>query len=142
MIFSPKLTFVANGNNSNSVGLALGETCFGSLEFTTDSFGRLSLSPLGDDLGAIFVGMVHIGSPSLHTSLDKLFDEDDTTLGEGASSELPVLEGCNVVTSIVPITTTPPSENIMALLTAPIVPLRTTTPELGTGLLPEQLQAY
>jgi hypothetical protein len=50
MVFSPKLTFVSNGNNTNDVGLIPSETiCFGSLKFTTDRFGRLSLSPEGGD---------------------------------------------------------------------------------------------
>jgi hypothetical protein len=46
MVPSPKLSFVANGNNPTSVGLALGNTIhFGSMEFTTDRLGRLSLFP-------------------------------------------------------------------------------------------------
>jgi hypothetical protein len=46
------------------------------------------------------------------------------------------------VTPIVLIATTPPSESIPALLTIPMVRLRTATPQLGTRLLPEQQQAY
>jgi hypothetical protein len=45
MVYSPKLTSIANHNNPIGVGLAPGETIFfGSLEFTADRFGRLSLS--------------------------------------------------------------------------------------------------
>jgi hypothetical protein len=44
MVYSPKLTFVTNGNNSIDVGLALGKTIrFGSLKFTADCFSNLSL---------------------------------------------------------------------------------------------------
>jgi hypothetical protein len=67
MVYSPKLTFFANDNNLTSVGLTRGETiCFGSLEFTTDHFGCLSLSPEWKDSSVVFVGMVHTRPPSLH----------------------------------------------------------------------------
>jgi hypothetical protein len=90
MVYSPKLTFIANGNNPTGIGLAPGETIyFGSLEFTTDHFGRLSLSPNGEDSGAIFVGMVHSGSSSLHTALEELSDEGNATSGKGGSFGLP-----------------------------------------------------
>jgi hypothetical protein len=140
MVYSPKLTFVANGNNLTNVGLALGETIyFGSLEFTTNRLGCLSLSPVGEDSSTIFVGMVHNGSPSLHTTPEENFDEGDATLGKGGgSSGLPSPQRCNVVTPIVPITTAPPPENTPALLTILMVPLRTATLQLGIGLLPEQ----
>jgi hypothetical protein len=46
MVTSSKLSFVANGNNSNGVVLTPGETIhFGSMEFITDRLGRLCLSP-------------------------------------------------------------------------------------------------
>jgi hypothetical protein len=138
MVYSPKLTFVANGNNPTSVGLALGGTIyFGSLEFTGDRFGRLGLSPDGEDSGAIFIGMVQSGSPSLHTTLKELSDEGNTTLGEGGNSRLLGLQGCNVVTLIVFITTALPPENTPALLTIPIVPLRTAALQPGIELLTE-----
>jgi hypothetical protein len=48
MVYSPKLTFITNHKNTTSIGLALGETIyFGSVEFTTDRFSRLSISPKG-----------------------------------------------------------------------------------------------
>jgi hypothetical protein len=85
MVTSLKLSFVANGNNSTDVGLTLGKTIhFGSLEFTTDLLVRLCLSPEEGDLGAIFVRMVHSGSPSLCTTL-KDSSDDGATLGVGGS---------------------------------------------------------
>jgi hypothetical protein len=48
---------------------------------------------------------------------------------------------CNVVTPTIPITTTP-LENTLALLTILMVPLRTTTPQQGIGLLPKRQEAY
>jgi hypothetical protein len=46
MVPSPKLSFIANGNNLIDVGLTPGSTIhFGSLEFTADRLGRLSLPP-------------------------------------------------------------------------------------------------
>jgi hypothetical protein len=59
MVYSLKLTFVANGNNPTDVEFAPDEIiCFGSLEFSTDLFSNLSLSPKREGLYAIFVGMV------------------------------------------------------------------------------------
>jgi hypothetical protein len=99
IVYSPKVSFVANGSNPIGVGLALGETiCFGSLEFTTDHLGGLSLSPQEGDPGALFMGMVHSGSPSLHTAIKDSFDEGGTTSGEGGSSGSPNPRGCNMVT--------------------------------------------
>jgi hypothetical protein len=46
MVPSPKLSFVTNGNSQTDIGLTPGSTIhFGSLEFTADHLGRLSLSP-------------------------------------------------------------------------------------------------
>jgi hypothetical protein len=90
MVYSPKLSFVANGSNPTDVGLTLGETtCFGSLEFTADHLSRLSLSPQEGDSGALFIGLVHSGSPSLHTALQDSIDEGDAASGEGGSSRSP-----------------------------------------------------
>jgi hypothetical protein len=46
MVYSLKLTFVANGNNPTDVGLAPGKKIyFESLEFIIDRFDHLILSP-------------------------------------------------------------------------------------------------
>jgi hypothetical protein len=64
MVYSPKLFIVANDNNLTAIGLALGKTIyFGSLEFITDHFSRMSLSPREADSGVVFMGMVHNGHP-------------------------------------------------------------------------------
>jgi hypothetical protein len=118
MVHSLNFTFVANDNNLIDVGFAPGETiCFGSLEFIADHFSNLSLSPEGNDSGTVFIGMVPNESPSLHTILEESSDESDTTLGGGGSSSFHDPRGCNVVTPIVPIATTPPSESTPTLLT-------------------------
>jgi hypothetical protein len=71
-----------------------GETIyFGSLEFTTDRFGKLSLSMEGNDSGAKFVRMVHIKLPSLYTTLQESSDNSDIASGRGGSSGFPALEG-------------------------------------------------
>jgi hypothetical protein len=143
MVHTLKFTIIANGNNLTSVGFMPGETIyFGSMEFTADLFGNLSLSPKGNDSGVVFIGIVHSGSTSLHTILEESSDKGDTTSCRGGSFGFLNPRGFNVVTPIVLIVTTPPSESIPALLTIPMVRLRTATPQLGTRLLPEQQQAY
>jgi hypothetical protein len=90
MIPSPKLFFLANINNLTGVGLAPGSTIhFGSLEFTVDCLGHLSLSPQEGDSSAIFVGTVNSRMPSLHTTLKETFDEDSSASSTDGSSGSP-----------------------------------------------------
>jgi hypothetical protein len=94
MVTSPKLPFVTNGDNLTGIGLTLGETShFDSLEFTANHLGRLSVSPYEGDSSAIFVGMVHSGSSSLHTILQDFSDEGDTASGAGEALDPPAPEG-------------------------------------------------
>jgi hypothetical protein len=139
MVYSSRLTVVANGNNLTGIGLAPGETiCFGSLEFTADCFRKLSLSPKGCDSGAVFVRMVHRGSLCLHTVLEDSPDESDTGSSRGGSFGSLDPRGCNVVIPIVSISTTPMLEDTLVLLTTLTVPLQTSALQLGTALLSEQ----
>jgi hypothetical protein len=81
-VISLKHSFIANGDNLIGVSLTPGETIhFSSLEFTTDRHGCLSLSPYEGDSSTIFVGMVHGGSPSLHTILEDSSNEGGTASG-------------------------------------------------------------
>jgi hypothetical protein len=138
MLYSPKLTFVANHNNLAGVGLTLGETtCFDNLELTADRFGHLSLSSEEDDSGAVFIGMVQNVSPSLRTILKESFDEGDAASGERGSSKSPGLRGCNMVTSTVPITTAPPPKNTPTSLPIPTVPVWNIAMQPSIGFLHE-----
>jgi hypothetical protein len=143
MVYSLILSFIANDNNPTGIGLTPRETIrFGNLEFIIDRLGRLSLSPVEGDSGAIFVGMVHNGSPSLHTALKDSSEEGGTTSGIGGSPGYPSSRGCNVAIPTVPITTTPVPENTPTLLTILTVMVWTVAPQLGMELLPNQQQAY
>jgi hypothetical protein len=110
MVYSPKLTFIANGNNLTGIGFTPRKTiCFGSLEVTTGCFSNLSLFPEGEDSCAVFIGMMHSGSSYLHTILKESFDEGNIASNGGGSSGFTSPRGCNVVTPTVPIATTPTS---------------------------------
>jgi hypothetical protein len=86
--------------------------------------------------------MIHSGSPPLCTILEESIDEDNTTSNGRGRSNLPIPQGCNVVTPTTPITTAPPTENTLTLLTTPTVPLQTSIPEPYTGHPPDRLEAY
>jgi hypothetical protein len=124
MVHLLKPTIVTDNNSSIGIDFAWGEIIhLGSLEFTTDHFDNQSLSPERNDSGVIFVFIVHIGSPSLHTIHMESTNEDDSTSSNRGSSSFPISWGCNVVTLNTPIATTPPPEGTPALLTIPMVPL-------------------
>jgi hypothetical protein len=94
MVHSLKHTVINGGNHQTGIGFALGETIhFGSLEFITDLFSNLSLSPEGNDSGSVFMGMVHNKSSSLHTIFEESTNEDDTTSSGRGDSGFPSLEG-------------------------------------------------
>jgi hypothetical protein len=63
------ITVAAGGESLSHDSFFLGETiCFGSLEFITDCFGGLSLSPRRDGLNVAAMGSTHSGqlSPLRH----------------------------------------------------------------------------
>jgi hypothetical protein len=139
MVHLPKLTITTDGKHQTDINFTLGETiCFRSLEFTADRFGSLSLSNEENVSGAVFMGMTHNGSPSLHTILEKSADEGDTTSSKGRSSDFPISQECNMMTPFIPITTTPPSEGTPTPLAIATVPLQTVAPQPDPGLTPEQ----
>jgi hypothetical protein len=82
------------------------------------------------------VGMVRSGSPSLHAILEELASEDDSASSDGRSSDFPISQECNVVTSAIPIATTPSLEETPVLQTIPVVPQWTVVRRLDTGFLP------
>jgi hypothetical protein len=112
------------------------------MEFNVDCTDNPSISPEGNDSSAVFKGMSHSGSPSLHAILEESVDEDDLTMSEGGSSDFPIFWDCNVVTPIVNIATTPPPKGTAAPLPIPMVPQRTAMPQPEAELLPELPRAY
>jgi hypothetical protein len=68
------------------------------------------------------VGMVRRGSLLLHAILEESLSEDDSTSSNGVCFGFPIPRWCNVVTSAIPITTTPPLEETLMLQTITAVP--------------------
>jgi hypothetical protein len=133
------LLFITNDNNPTGVGLAPGSTIhFGNLEFTADRLGHLSIPPQEWDSCTMFIGMVHNWLSSLRTTLGESFDEDDATSGAGGSLGSPGPRGCNMVTSMDPIVTTPVPESTLVLQPIPTVVVQTVVPQPGMELLPNQ----
>jgi hypothetical protein len=91
MVHSLRLVVITDINYQNGVGFALGETIrFGSMVFIINHFNNLSLSPGGIDSGAAFMGMVHSGSPSLHTIFEESIKEDDTASSGRGNFRFPI----------------------------------------------------
>jgi hypothetical protein len=64
MVPSSALSVTADGERLSCGGFFLGKTIrFGSLEFISDHFGGLSLSPMGDGSDAIVMGSARGGPP-------------------------------------------------------------------------------
>jgi hypothetical protein len=141
MVPALKPSLIGNNNNPTSIGLAPGSAIlFNSLEFITDRIGCLSLSPQEWDSSAIFIAMVHSGSPTLCTTLDESSNKDGSASVTGGSSRSPGHQWCNMVTSIDLIITRPAPENTPALQTISTVMVRMAVPQPGRELLPNQQQ--
>ena len=81
MAHSLVLTIAADGELRTSLNFTSGEIFrFGSMEFTANRFGRLSISSDGDNSGARFVGVTLSGPASLHTILETDTDDDMSPL--------------------------------------------------------------
>jgi hypothetical protein len=83
-----------------------------------------------------------IGWPSLHAIFEESASEDDSASSDGESFSFPIPWDCNVVTSAIPIMTTPPPEGTPVLQTILAVQQWTAVPQPNIGLLPERLLAY
>jgi hypothetical protein len=129
MVHLLKPTVTTSGSNILGIELAWGETIRSrNLEFIADRFNNLSLFPEGSDSGAVFVGMAHNESPSLHVILEDSTSEDDSISCEGGSSVFPISRECNMVILVVPIATTPLPEGTPVPLTVPTIPMWTVVP--------------
>jgi hypothetical protein len=81
--------------------------------------------------------MVHNGSPSLHAILEELVNKDNSASSDGESSGFPVLRECIVVTSTMPVMTTPRPEETRTLQTIPMVLLWAAVHQPNIRHLPE-----
>jgi hypothetical protein len=142
MVHTSTLAVITDGKCLTYGGLSLGETvCFRSLKFIADYFGSLSLSPKGNDSGTVFVGMIHVGSPSLQTILENSTNEFYTTSSGEGSSGFPISQRSSMGTPPPPIATIPWPEDALTSQTMMMVPLRTIAPRPDTELPPERWQA-
>jgi hypothetical protein len=92
MVPSSTFAITTNGEHLSCGGFSLGETiCFGSLEFITNCFSGLSLSPRRDGSDAAIMGSTCNGPPSppramIGDSTDKFHTASD---GEKGTDLLP-----------------------------------------------------
>jgi hypothetical protein len=91
MVPSSKLAVAAGGKRLSCDDFSIGKTIrFRSLEFITDLFGGLSLSPMGDGSDAIIMGSAHSGPPSpQRTMMGDAVEGFPTTPDGGGRIDLP-----------------------------------------------------
>jgi hypothetical protein len=140
---SSTLVVTTDGEHLTSGGFSLSKIVhFGSLEFITDCFGSLSLSPKGNDSGVIFGEMARSGSPSLCTILDDSTDELYTTSSGEGGSGLPASRKHSMGTPHAPIMTTPRPEDAPTPQTMMTVPPQTIMQWSNTGQRPERWHTF
>jgi hypothetical protein len=84
MVPSSALAVVVCDERLSSDGFSLDETIrFGSLEFITDRFVGLGLSPMGSSSDNIVMGVPRGGPPTPHRTLIKDFIEGSLTTSDG-----------------------------------------------------------
>jgi hypothetical protein len=143
MVQSSTLTITTDGEHLTCGGLFLRKTIrFGSLEFIIESFGSLSLSPKGSNLGAVFMGTAHSRSPSLCTILKKSTDEFYMASSGEGSSGLPISKRCSMGTPLDPIATTPWPKDAPTPHTMTTIPPWTIMPWPDTWFPPEQWHTF
>jgi hypothetical protein len=112
----PELTIATGDIYQFSAKLTQGEAIrFIGPKFITDLHDDQGLFPEGNDLSTIFMGMASSRSPSLYAMLEESPSEDNLSSSDGESSGFPIPQGCNVVTSTIPIISVPPSEETLML---------------------------
>jgi hypothetical protein len=104
-------------------GVSLGETIwFGSLQFITDYFDSLSLSPKGSDSGAIFMGTTHNGSLSLWAMIEDSTEEFYMASNGERGSGLPFSQRHGIGAPPVLVATTPWLEDLLATQAKTTIP--------------------
>jgi hypothetical protein len=108
MVHSSMLIITTDGEHLTCNGFSLGETIrFGGLDFITDCFSSLSLSPKGNNSCVIFIRMARSGSPSLRSILEDSTNEFYTASSREGSSGFPISQRHSLGTPPAPIETTP-----------------------------------
>jgi hypothetical protein len=125
-------------------GFSLIQTiCFGSLEFITDCFSSLSLSPRGDGSDATFMGSTRSGPPSpLWAMIGDSIKEFHTSLGRGGGPGHPSPRRHAVGAPPVPTTTTAWLEDTSTTQAMTMIPPLTTAPRPNTNLPIERQRAH
>jgi hypothetical protein len=118
------------------VGFSLGETIrFGSLEFIAGYCGGLSLSPIGNDSGATFMGSPRNMPLTLRWSMivDSIEEFFTASSGEGGSG-LPSSRRHGTVAPSASVTTMPWLEDALATQAMTTILPRILVPQLNTDL--------